>query len=137
MINNPIFQRETKTTVRDPRTVTLLMAFLVSLGLLLMLLWPRSDIFSYSEASNSSMRIFLIFLMCNLALVILIVPALTSPTITTERENNSYSLLFMSLMTPGEILRGKLFSSISMVLLVVAISLPVSALCSLSGGLVR
>ncbi len=132
-IINPIFQRELKTAVRDPKTVFLVLAFLVMLSVVLIFLWPRTGVFS--QATNSSMQIFSIFLMSNLALIILLVPALTSSSITSERENNSYALLFTSLLTPGEILRGKLFSAIAMIVLVVLVSLPVSALCALSGGI--
>jgi ABC-type transport system involved in multi-copper enzyme maturation permease subunit len=85
--------------------------------------------------SDSSMQIFSIFLMANLTLTILLVPALTSPSITTERENLSFDLLFTSLLSPGEILRGKLFAAIAMILLVIVVSMPVAAVCSLSGGI--
>ena len=133
MINNPILQRELKTSFRDPKTIFLLVTFLTILSAVLMFLWPKSGIFP--QASDSSMQIFAIFLMSNLSLIILLVPALTSPSITTERENNSYSLLFTSLLSAGEILRGKLFSALAMVLLVVFVSMPISAMCSLSGGI--
>ncbi len=130
---NPIYQRELRTTVRDPKIVMLVMAFLGILGTVLVFLWPSTGV--YSQATDSSKQVFSIFLMSNLALIILLVPALTSPAITSERENNSYTLLFTSLLTPGQILRGKLTSSITMILLVVVVSMPVSALCSLAGGI--
>ena len=107
---NPIYQRELRTTVRDPKIVMLVMAFLGILGTVLVFLWPSTGV--YSQATDSSKQVFSIFLMSNLALIILLVPALTSPAITSERENNSYTLLFTSLLTPGQILRGKLTSGI-------------------------
>ena len=45
------------------------------------------------------------------------------------------TLLFTSLLTPTEILTGKLFASLSMILGVVVISMPIGAICSLSGGI--
>ncbi len=133
MFLNPIYQREIKVSVRDPKIILLVLAFLGILGMAIVFLWPSTGV--YSQATASSMQVFAIFLMSNLALIILLVPALTSPSITSERENNSYSLLFTSLLTPGQILRGKLMSSITMILLVIVVSMPVSALCALSGGI--
>lgn len=133
MLANPIFRREMKSALRDWKVVVLIVGFIGLLSLILTFLWPASGVFSV--ASDSSMQIFSIFLMSNLALIILLVPALTSPTITTERENKSFDLLFTSLLTPGEVLRGKLFGAITMVLLVVLLSMPVAALCALSGGI--
>lgn len=133
MIKNPIFVREMRSAMRDPKIVCLILGYVALLGVILMFLWPTSGIFSL--ASESSRNIFTIFLMSNLALILLLVPALTSPAITTERENNSFDLLFTSLMKPGEILRAKLLSSITMIILVILISMPVAALCALSGGI--
>jgi ABC-type transport system involved in multi-copper enzyme maturation permease subunit len=133
MLKNPIFMREMKGAMRDPKIICLILGYVALLGVILMFLWPTSGIFSL--ASDSSLNIFTIFLMSNLALILLLVPALTSPSITTERENNSFDLLFTSLMTPGEILRGKLMASIAMIFLVILVSMPVAALCALSGGI--
>lgn len=129
---NPIFQREVSAAVRDPRILFFIVGFLAILSSILMLLWPSSGLFSVADAG--SMQIFTIFLMSNLTLIILLVPALTSSAITSERENKSYDLLFTSLLTPGEILRGKLFASLALILLVVLVSMPIAALCALSGG---
>ena len=134
MLNsNPILRRELKVFTRDPKIQLIACALTVCLALVLGILWPSDGI--YSQVSNDSLRLYAVFLMSNLALIILLVPALTSPAITAERENKSYMLLFTSLLTPGQILRGKLMSGMFMVLMMVMISMPISALCALSGGL--
>ena len=133
ILDNPIFVRETRTSTRDPKTVLLILGFFVILGGVVLFLWPKSGVFSL--VADTSMEIFAIFFMSNLALVILLVPALTSPSITSERENNSFDLLYTSLLTPGEILRGKLFAAITMIVTVVLVSMPISAICALSGGI--
>ena len=130
---NPIFEREVKAAARDPKVIGLIIAFLALLSSILIFLWPSSGVFSL--ASDKSMEIFTIFLMSNLALIILLVPALTSPSLTTERENNSFDLIKTSLLTPGEMLRGKLMSSLALIVVVVLVSMPIGALCSLSGGI--
>ena len=130
---NPIFEREVKAAARDPKVIGLIIAFLALLSSILIFLWPSSGVFSL--ASDKSMEIFTIFLMSNLALIILLVPALTSPSLTTERENNSFDLIKTSLLTPGEMLRGKLMSSLALIVVVILVSMPIGALCSLSGGI--
>ena len=130
---NPIFEREVKAAARDPKVIGLIIAFLAMLSSILIFLWPSSGVFSL--ASDKSMEIFTIFLMSNLALIILLVPALTSPSLTTERENNSFDLIKTSLLTPGEMLRGKLMSSLALIVVVILVSMPIGALCSLSGGI--
>jgi len=130
---NPIFAREVKAAARDPKVIGLIIAFLAMLSSILIFLWPSSGVFSL--ASDKSMEIFTIFLMSNLALIILLVPALTSPSLTTERENNSFDLIKTSLMTPGEMLRGKLMASLALIIVVILVSMPIGALCSLSGGI--
>lgn len=133
MFHNPIFLREIRGTTRDPKVIFLVLGFFVVLASILLFLWPASGVFTM--ASDRSMQTFAIFLMSNLALIILLVPAVTSPAITSERENNSFDLLYTTLLTPGEVLRGKLLASLGMVFLIVLISLPISALCTLSGGI--
>ena len=133
MIGNPIFRREIHAASRDPRVSILMLAFVLILAAILILLWPANGIFSL--ASEGSMQIFVIFLMANLTLICLFVPALSSSAVTSERENRSFDLLFTSLLTPTEILTGKLFASLSMILGVVVISMPIGAICSLSGGI--
>lgn len=132
MIGNPIFRREILATSRDLRVIALTLVFVSLLALILVLLWPASGVFSF--AAEGSMQIFVIFLTANLTMISLLVPALSSAAVTSERENRSFDLLFTSLLSPTEILTGKLFASLAVILGVVVLSMPVGAVCALSGG---
>jgi ABC-type transport system involved in multi-copper enzyme maturation permease subunit len=129
--NNPIFEREFRAYTRCRKTLALTVLLVGALAVVLHLLWPRTGVFS----EINSNEIFTVFLNLNLALIILIIPAFVSTTITQERENHSFDLLFTSLLTPGEIMVGKLFSSLAITFLVVIASMPITAVCALSGGI--
>lgn len=129
--NNPIFRREFRAYTRCRKTLALTVLLVGSLAAVLHLLWPRTGVFS----EINSNEIFTVFLNLNLALIILIIPAFVSTTITQERENHSFDLLFTTLLTPAEIMVGKLFSSLAITFLVVIASMPVTAVCALSGGI--
>lgn len=128
---NPIFLREFQANTRCRKTLVLTLALLLALAATLVILWPRTGIF----AETNTNEIFTVFLNLNLALVILLVPGFVSTTITQERENNSFDLLFTTLLSPGEILVGKLLSSLAITFLVVITSMPIPAVCALSGGI--
>ena len=128
---NPIFQREFRAYARCRKTLALTLLVVGALAAVLYLLWPRTGVFS----EINSNEIFTVFLNLNLALIILVIPAFVSTTVTQERENHSFDLLFTSLLTPAEIMVGKLFSSLAITFLVVIASMPITAVCALSGGI--
>jgi ABC-type transport system involved in multi-copper enzyme maturation permease subunit len=128
---NPIFLREFRANTRCRKTLFLTLALILALATTLVLLWPRTGIF----AETNTNEIFTVFLNLNLALVILLVPGFVSTTITQERENRSFDMLFTTLLTPSEILVGKLLASLAITFLVVITSVPIPAVCALSGGI--
>ncbi|MDQ2686310.1 MAG: ABC transporter permease subunit [Armatimonadota bacterium] len=68
------------------------------------------------------------------ALITLIAPALTAVSITTERQRLSLDLLVTTPLTASELLIGKMLSSTAFLALLLALSLPASALCVILGG---
>ncbi|MBT7165046.1 MAG: hypothetical protein HN849_05125 [Victivallales bacterium] len=128
---NPIFLREFRANTRCRKTLVLTLTLILALATTLAILWPRTGIFAETNTSE----IFTVFLNLNLALVILLVPGFVSTTITQERENRSFDMLFTTLLTPGEILVGKLLASLAITFLVVITSVPIPAICALSGGI--
>lgn len=68
------------------------------------------------------------------ALITLIAPALTAVSITTERQRLSLDLLVTTPLTASELLVGKMLSSTAFLALLLALSLPASALCVILGG---
>ena len=130
---NPIFKRELTQFLKSGKIVATMIGLIFFLGLFLFFLWPRTAVFSM--ASSESKQVFTVFLICNLAFVLIIVPAFCATSITAEKENNSFIMLYTTMLKPHNILSGKLFSSLTMITILVICTLPISALCSLSGGI--
>ena len=128
---NPIFRREYFVMARSKKAFLAALLLLIALSLILFMLWPRSGVLSQFDSNE----IFSVFLTANLGIVILLVPAFTATAITEEREKGSFDLLFTTSLTPFEILFGKLASALAMVFTIVIISMPVTAICALSGGI--
>lgn len=93
--------------------------------------------FSYYMTDLSSMgfRLFMTFVLAQLAAVVLVVPALTAPVVAAERENNTLSLLLMTNLDPRNILLDKLLSRMALLWLLLAAGLPVFIFLLAFGGI--
>lgn len=129
---NPILRRELHGLTRSWKSNFLLWAYLLALTGLLLVLWPGSGIHAVAAAGGK--KIFALFFGVNLTLLILLVPAFAATAITGEREGHTYSALFTTLLSPTEIMIGKLLAATTMLLTLVAIALPIGATCALVGG---
>ena len=132
LFSNPIFKREFTSVSRSGKTRFLIGIYLFILAMLLLLLWPSGGV--QSVVTESARKIFSIFFSANLLLLNLMIPAFTAGSITQEREKGTYGALFTTLLSPMEILSGKLFASIAMILVMTFLSMPVAAICALAGG---
>ncbi|MBO4303950.1 MAG: ABC transporter permease [Lentisphaeria bacterium] len=129
---NPIFRREFTSLARAWKTKIVCVSFLAVLGGMLLMLWPSGGV--QSIVTESSRQIFSMFFSVDLALILLMTPAFAASAITSERERGTYGALFSTLLSPWEILTGKLFSSVLLLILLVILSLPIAAVCALTGG---
>lgn len=133
IFSNPIIKREFCSSSRSLKANFLLWSYLLLLSSVLLLLWPGGGI--HSVASASGRNLFALFFSTNLTLLILLVPAFSASSITFERENNTFASLFTTLLSPFEIMWGKLIASISILIFLVLFSLPISSTCALTGGI--
>ena len=62
-------------------------------------------------------------------------PSLTAGAIVGEKERQTYDLLLASLLSPLQIITGKLLSAIAFALLLITASLPIAGLSLLFGGI--
>ncbi len=131
LFGNPIMLRELRANARAKKAAIFVLLLGGALSALILLLWPRSGVF----ASRNIQEIFAIFLNSNLAMLCLLTPGFTATTITSEREAKSFILLSTSLLTPSQILWGKLTAALGMTLLLMLATMPFTAVCALSGGI--
>jgi ABC-type transport system involved in multi-copper enzyme maturation permease subunit len=129
--SNPILLREFLRGARDRKTIFFAALVNFLLALILYILWPRTGIFT--EANSN--ELLTIFLGTELTFMILLTAGFTASSITLEREKNTFVMLQTSLLTPGEILWGKLFGSLGLSFVLFLSTLPVTSLCALSGGI--
>lgn len=131
-MTNPILARELKTILRSSKTFCLVTVYMAVLCLLVLAVWPKEGVYSFAEGASQS--ILTIVAMGQLLLVALFTPAFTSTAIVYEKENNSFDLLFATLLPPHAIVTGKLAASLAGTMLIVFSALPVSAVCFFLGG---
>ncbi len=132
MLSNPVLLREVKSALRSPLALALATLYLVVLATLVWWMWPQEGI--YSATARASRSLLLVCGVAQLLLVILYAPAFAATAITAEKEHNTYDLLFATLLRPRDIVAGKLFSSIVVLLLFVLLSVPVFAACFFLGA---
>lgn len=131
-MRNPIFTREFSSVARAWKTSLIIAAYLVILAGLLLILWPTGGV--QSVVTEGAKKIFAIFFSVNLALLLLMIPAFSAGTITSERERGTYPALFTTLLTPFDILTGKLAASSAMIVIMTLLSMPLAGICALAGG---
>ena len=129
-MRNPILFREFTGIARAGKTSFIIGLYLVLLAGLLLILWPSGGV--QSVVTDGAKKIFAIFFSVNLALLLLIIPAFSSGAITSERENGTYPALFFTLLSPWDILLGKLGAAAAIVVIMTLFSMPMAAVCSLA-----
>ncbi|MBO9333557.1 MAG: ABC transporter permease [Roseiflexus sp.] len=134
---NPILIRDLRSRMRGARAYILLTIYLTILAGVSLLLYVAiagsvgSDLNAGREIGRA-----LFFTIATVALieVCLITPVLTSGSIAGEKERQTYDLLIASLLTPWQIVWGKLASALAFALLLILAVVPVMSLAFLFGG---
>ena len=134
---NPIVAKEYRSRMRTMRSPLALTAYVLAIG---GLGWA---VFS-ALATNASMgggvgsygrSLFVVLILFQMILLTFITPALTSTAISGERERQTIDLLFCTRVPPFAILWGKLLASMSFVVLLLVVSIPIFSLVFLFGGI--
>lgn len=132
---NPVYKKELKTGVRTVKMTLTLLAYngvLAIIGLLAFYICFSGR----SRISYSDILTIYAFIAClEFGLVLFVVPAITSGSISGERERQTLEILLTTTLRPIEIVTGKLLASISQIVLLVVSSLPVLSLVFTVGGI--
>ncbi|MFQ3633801.1 ABC transporter permease [Roseiflexus sp.] len=134
---NPILIKDLRSRMRGARAYILLTIYLLILAGVALLLYVAIARDTDNDL-NAGRRIgqALFFTIATVALieVCLITPVLTSGSIAGEKERQTYDLLVASLLTPWQIVWGKLVSALAFALLLILAIVPVMSLAFLFGG---
>ena len=135
---NPIVAKEYRSrmrTWRSPLTITIHVLILGAIG------WAVFSVISAtvsygvgSSAGTMGITVFTFLVLFQVGLLAFITPALTAGAISGERERQTIDLLFVTPLRPFSIIWGKLLASMSFVVLLVLLSVPIFSLVFLFGG---
>lgn len=133
--NNPLISIEFRLRMRSRRTPWVIIFYLItmaviSLGIILIQTYDRGYI-----NPNNSKELFMIISIIQYALVCLLVPALTSGTISGEREKQTLNILLTTKLSSTKTIIGKWFSSLSFMLLLIISAIPIFGVVFLYGGI--
>lgn len=136
---NPIYLKEIRTGVRTKKAGAVLFLYngiLALFGLFFFYVVFDAGI-RYSGRINYSdiLGIYAAIVAIEFALVLFTIPGLTSGSISGEREKQTLDILLTTTLSPMQIIRGKLSSSISVMILLAFSSLPVLGLIFSIGGI--
>lgn len=137
---NPIVSKEYRSrmrTWRSPLAMTVYILLIGGLGWAIFAAMASSARNSYNggQAANYGQGLFIALLIFQMVLLTFITPALTAGAISSERERQTIDLLFVTRIPPFSILWGKLLASMSFVLLLLLLSVPIFSLVFLFGGI--
>jgi len=140
LLSNPVLARELRGRIRGWRAMIVLIVYLSITGLITFLVYTASasafsNGFNDVEAGrNIGKAIFITVMASTLVQVCVITPALTAGAISGEKERQSYDLLITTLLSPLQIILGKLTSALAFAMLLIFASLPMAGLSFLFGG---
>jgi ABC-2 type transport system permease protein len=137
---NPIVAKEYRSrmrTWRSPLAMTVYILLIGGLGWAIFSAMSASarNSFNTGQGTNYGQGLFLALLIFQMVLLTFITPALTAGAISSERERQTIDLLFVTRIPPFSIIWGKLLASMSFVLLLLLLSVPIFSLVFLFGGI--
>jgi ABC-type transport system involved in multi-copper enzyme maturation permease subunit len=137
---NPIVAKEYRSRMRTWRSPVAMTVYILLIGGLGWAIFSSMaaqshNTFNGAQAANYGQQLFLWLTIFQLVLLAFITPALTAGSISSERERQTIDLLFVTKLPPFSILWGKLLASMSFVLLLLLLSVPIFSLVFLFGGI--
>jgi len=134
---NPIVAKEYRTrmrTWRSPLAITIYIVLLGGIGWAVFSALTVSIGIGQGPGSLGQM-LFTFLILFQVALLAFITPAITAGAISGERERQTLDLLFVTPLAPFSIIWGKLLASMSFIVLLLVISVPIFSLVFLFGGI--
>jgi hypothetical protein len=134
---NPIVAKEYRSRMRTVRSPLALTVYILAIGGLGWAVFSAmaTEADANGAVGNYGRNLFVVLILFQMILLTFITPALTSGAISGERERQTIDLLFCTRVPPFAIIWGKLLASMSFVILLLAVSIPIFSLVFLFGGI--
>lgn len=131
---NPVLLKELKVKMRGLKAVFLIGIYNLVLALLTIFIMKMTMNGNMGRVNQSNIFATYIFMVIvQFCLIGLIAPALTAGTISGEREKQTLDILMSTTLRPISIITGKLFASLSHIILLVISSIPIFSVIFLYG----
>ena len=138
-LSNPVALKELRGRMRGERAFLTLPLYLLVLTAILTMVYTvargTSLVMGVATARTVGKSLFTAVLAVQVFLVAFIGPAFTAGAISGERERQTFDLLRTTLLPAEALVRGKLLSALSYILLLVLVSIPLQSIAFLLGGL--
>ena len=138
MKNNPVYKREMLVRSRSFRIPLIIMIFNGILAVVALLNMYQSIAqvkVSGSVRYENFLQLYAFVAALEFMLLMFIMPALASASISGERERHTLELMFTTKIRPVEIVVGKLMSAFSQLMILVVSSLPILMLTFIYGSI--
>ncbi len=136
---NPIVAKEYRTRMRTWRSPLAITIYIVLLGGIGWAVFSAMSVslsgVGQSPPGSLGQMLFTFLILFQVGLLAFITPALTAGAISGERERQTLDLLFVTPIAPFSIIWGKLLASMSFIVLLLFISVPIFSLVFLYGGI--
>ncbi|MCM1049247.1 MAG: ABC transporter permease [Clostridiales bacterium] len=137
---NPIIKKDFQVAARSMRIswglfayeAVLAMAYMIAMSVIQEV---NGNIYGEGNIYKSLIYLFPVLAIAQLVIVALIVPIMTSSSISGEKERQTFDIMMTTCMSPFSIVLGKVFSAVLRILFYVAAGMPIMALPFVVGGL--
>lgn len=131
---NPLIVKEMRERFRTKKTVWILGLYLFVMGAIFLGFIYVGTSQNMVFRPGEHKELFIILAVIQSGLIGFISPALSAGTISGERERQTLNMLLTTHLTPWSIVRSKLITSLSFIMLLMAASLPLYSFVFLYGG---
>lgn len=133
--DNPVLSRELLVNLRSHKAFVLQFIYALILAVAVLIAWPQTTGSQLGASVAAARQLFDLFFFGQFLLVALLAPTFAAGSITGEKERKTYELLLASPLRPSWIVVGKLFSSLTYLIILLTSSLPMMILGYLLGGI--
>jgi len=134
-LSNPVLLRELRASLRNARAFALLALYVALLGAFVTSQFPGDQSIDFkSDGGQRGQALFYYLFGGQVALILLIIPALATGALAQERERQTLQPLLLSPLSPLQIVWGKAGGVLSLVGLLLVATVPLTSLCFLLGG---
>jgi len=132
---NPIIVKELRGRMRGARATITISIHLIAIAVIMMLTYASIYSSQFLNQSGTSGRI-LYYVIMGVQLLTLTVISVTSTTssISSEREKQTYDVLLVTLLSPRQIILGKLTAALAYCFLLILVAVPLEVVAVMIGG---